>query len=111
MAPCPRNPAARIYPIVFIRHAIDAIAEPVEGDRVDVDFKTRWIHENKVRWGTAWPDCEFSRSQDLAKPRDIGEADDDVDVFVRSRLIFEQRIDTPAAVDPHLYSDAFEDVQ
>ena len=95
-------------PLATTDHLIDAVAVGIERRGVHVDLMTFRIDElEAVRQpasGLNVPAC----AERLLDLRGVLEPRDEVEVVVRPRLLAEERVDRPAAVQPELDPRSFE---
>lgn len=98
----PVEPRSREDPVRSVLHPVDAMSISIKDDGVDVDLEPGAICKNEVGFRTARPPLKAPALQDLLQPREVCDAQDDVDILVRSCLGAENRIDGPTAVEPDL---------
>ncbi len=95
-------------PLATTDHLIDAVAVGIERRGVHVDLMTFRIDElEAVRQpasGLNVPAC----AERLLDLRGVLEPRDEVEIVVRPRLLAEERVDRPAAVQPELDPQSFE---
>ena len=88
-------------PIAAIVHAMNSVAVVIKSDRMNVDFQSLAISENKSMGRSSFLNCESPALQDREELWNVSNMRDNIDIFVWSRLHLKQRINTPATVKPH----------
>jgi hypothetical protein len=82
----------------------------VEGHRVEVELLAL-APEHDPNWEMVFVQGEAERPKGFVDERDVGEANDQIEVFVRSGFASQQRIDTPPTVKDRADAGRFENGQ
>jgi hypothetical protein len=89
-----------VDPVLAAGHPVDPVAVRREGHRVHVHLMSLAIDELEARGRLAGGEHVAAFAQRLLDLRAVLEPGHAVEVVVRSRLLPEQRVDRPAAVEP-----------
>lgn len=76
----------------------------VEGHRVEIDAPIPRIAHDEARRQLGFDHGEAEKRERVLRRFRIGERNDAIQVVVRPRLLPDQRVDAPAAIEP--YADA-----
>ena len=98
----PAEALGREHPIVAVLHPVHAVPLRVKDHRVDVDLVPRAVAQDEVRVGLATVELVAVAGERLTHRRNVAHADDEVEILVGARLLAEQRVDRPAAVEPRV---------
>ena len=91
---------------------LPAVAVRVESQRVAVDLPPGCVFEDEA--GGPFDVGAAELAEGLADALDVFETDAEIQIVVRARLLPEQRVDAPAALDPYLdavVAETSEDVE
>src|SRR5437763_16010514 len=96
----PGEARGRIWPSAALSHLVDPVAVLVESDRMHVDLATDVVHELEAHRRAATGEAVAERFQRRDQFRRLVERGYEIEIVVRARLLAEERVDAPAAVEP-----------
>ena len=95
-----REAAGRVRPVAAVIHAIDAVSRVVELDGVDIDLTASRVEQHDGHRQLSLRHLVTLLAEFLDEQRHVPAGDDEIEVVVLPRLLAEQRVDTPATVQP-----------
>ena len=96
----PREPCRRVAPVGAVLEPLDAASAVVKGDGVEIDATIIGRLHDKPGRSLVQNQSVSKGGERALRRRRIAEGDDEIEIVVVARLLAEEGIDTPAAIQP-----------